>query len=208
MANFISISASIHGIETIASLRAGRRANRVVIPASATDLHGWRAAFRVLVAMILAGGACVRLLPPRARYFERQRRIDPGLLAMARHPRNPRLMAIYACAFNLFVFVSAFTHITFELVQPPFGPGRAALGLMFLPNLFGAVANPFAGRWMGRVGYRTGLIAALAIDTLGILLTRVPNLVVALIGVFVAQTAATGRMGVVAGKAKSSAAGV
>ncbi|MBI0325758.1 hypothetical protein [Burkholderia plantarii] len=47
------------------------------------------------------------------------------------------------------------------------------------------------------------------------MLTRVPNLVVAIIGVapistgvFVAQTAATGRMGAVAGKAKSSAAGV
>ncbi|MBI0325759.1 hypothetical protein [Burkholderia plantarii] len=124
----------------------------MVVPASAADLHGWRAAFRVLVAMILAGGACVRLLPPRARPFERQRRIGPGLLAMARHPRNPRLMVIYACAFNnLFVFVSAFTQITFQLVQPPLWPGRAALGLMFLPNLFGAAANPFAGRWMGRV---------------------------------------------------------
>ncbi|WP_186093536.1 MFS transporter [Burkholderia gladioli] len=187
-----------------------------VISGIAADLHGWRASFLVLACCIAIGGLCVWILLPRSRHFERQRNIGAGLLVMVRHLRNPRLVAIYACAFNnLFVFVSVFTYITFYLVKPPFLLGKAALGFMFLLNLFGAFANPFAGRWMGRVGYRAELIAALATSTIGILLTLVPSLVVALVGValistgvFVAQTAATGQMGAVAGKAKSSAAGV
>ncbi|CAN7313676.1 MULTISPECIES: MFS transporter [unclassified Caballeronia] len=187
-----------------------------VISGIAADLHSWRASFLLLACLIALGGLCVWLLLPRSQHFERQRSIGTGLLTMARHLKNPSLVAIYACAFNnLFVFVSVFTYITFYLVKPPFLLGNAALGFMFLLNLFGAFANPFAARWMGRVGYKVGLIAALATSTVGILLTLIPNLVVALIGValistgvFVAQTAATGQMGAVAGKAKSSAAGV
>ncbi len=187
-----------------------------VISGLAADIHSWRASFLVLACFIALGGLGVWLLLPRSQHFERQRNIGTGLLNMARHLKNPRLAAIYACAFNnLFVFVSVFTYITFYLVKPPFLLGKAALGFMFLLNLFGAFANPFAGRWMGRVGYKIGLIAALATSTVGTLLTLIPNLIVAFIGValistgvFVAQTAATGQMGLVAGKAKSSAAGV
>ncbi|WP_213767876.1 MFS transporter [Caballeronia sp. dw_19] len=187
-----------------------------VISGLAADLHSWRVSFLVLACVIALGGMCVWLLLPRSQHFERQRNIGTSFLEMARHLKNPRLVAIYACAFNnLFVFVSVFTYITFYLAKPPFLLGKAALGFMFLLNLFGAFANPFAGRWMKRVGYKTGLIAALVTSTVGILLTLVPNLVVALIGValistgvFVAQTAATGQMAAVAGKAKSSAAGV
>lgn len=186
-----------------------------VISGFAAQLRDWHASFLVLATVIALGGAIVWLLMPRSQRFEPQRNLLIGLQNMARHLKNPDLVAIYACAFNnLFVFVGSFTYITFYFVKPPFSLDKAALGLLFLLNLFGAFANPIAGRWMGKVGYRTGLIAALATSTAGILLTLVPNLIVALVGValistgvFVAQTAATGQMGRVAGKAKSSAAG-
>ncbi|MFG1427713.1 MFS transporter [Roseixanthobacter glucoisosaccharinicivorans] len=187
-----------------------------VISGLVADYQGWRTAFAVLACVIALGGLCVWRFLPKSRNFVRERDITIGLRNMGRHLKNPSMIAIFACAFNnLFVFVSTFTYITFHLVKPPFLLSEAELGFMFLLNLFGALANPIAGRWMGRVGYRTGLIAALATSTVGILLTLVPDLIIALIGValistgvFVAQTAATGQMGLVAGKAKSSAAGV
>lgn len=187
-----------------------------VISGLTADAYDWRASFLLLAILITVGGLLVWVLLPPSNRFERQKDIGASFRAMAKHLRKPSLVAIFVCAFNnLFVFVGVFTYITFYLVQPPFMLGEAALGFVFLLNLFGAFANPFAGRWMAKAGYRLGLMAALATSTVGLLLTLIPNLLVALVGialistgVFVAQTAATGQMGLLAGKAKSSAAGV
>ena len=118
---------------------------------------------------------------------------------IARHLRNPQLLATYAVGFNvLFTLVATFTYITFYLAAPPFELSPAQLGALFMVYLVGLIITPLGGVWISRFGSRVALIGAVMAGILGILLTLVPNLMVILLGlalcssgVFVCQSAST-----------------
>jgi YNFM family putative membrane transporter len=193
----------------------GSVSGRVVSGLVAT-YAGWHMSFIALAGLLLLGGVGVWILLPRSQNFVPHRDMRSGLRAMAAHFKNRQLLAVCAIGFNtLFVFVGVFTYITFHLSTQPFSLSTAALGLMFLLNLFGAVVTPFAGRWMDRVGYRTGLCSALLASALGVALTLTSSLVIVFfglalvsMGVFVANSAASSQLGRITGKARSSAAGL
>lgn len=188
---------------------------RVVSGIVASHL-GWQMSFVVLTALLLLGALTVWLLLPRSKNFHSRVGVGAGVQAMARHFADRPLLAVFAIGFNtLFVFVGVFTYVTFYLSAPPFLLGTAIIGSMFLLNLFGAVATPIAGHWMDKVGYRKVLCAALLTSATGVLLTLAGHLVgifigLALVsmGVFVANSAAGSQLSLVAGKARSSAAGL
>jgi MFS family permease len=139
-----------------------------------------------------------------------------SLLTLGTHLRNPRLLAAYAVGFNiLFSLVGTFTYITFYLAAPPFHLGSVALGSIFFVYLLGVIMTPAAGKWIDRVGYRMALVAAITTACLGVLLTLSSTLSMVILGlaicssgVFICQSAATSYVGVVAGRARSSAAGL
>jgi YNFM family putative membrane transporter len=135
---------------------------------------------------------------------------------MVRHLKNPRLLATYAVGFCvLFSMLATFTYVNFYLAAPPFGLSSAALGSLFVVYLFGAVATPFAGRWIDRAGHRFPLIVAYAAAIGGILLTLIHSIPLILVGlalcstaVFVAQSAAGSYIGTVAAEARAAAVGL
>jgi YNFM family putative membrane transporter len=176
----------------------------------------WHYSFIAQALLLVVGGIAVWILLPPSRNFVAQKHFGQGLRAMVKHFSNRPLIAVWAIGFNtLFVFVAVFTYITFRLASAPFDLTTVQLGSMFLLNLFGAVATPFAGRWMDKVGARKVLITALATSAIGLLLTLTPYLAMtftglALIsmGVFVGNSAASNHLGKVAADARSSAAGL
>lgn len=176
----------------------------------------WHYAFVAQSLLLVLGGFAVWALLPASQNFVAQRHFGKGIRAMLGHFKNLPLIAVWAIGFNtLFVFVAVFTFITFHLASAPFNLTTVQLGSMFLLNLFGAVATPFAGRWIDKIGSRTVLIIALTTSAVGILLTLTPYLLLTFVGlalismgVFVGNSAASTNLGKVAGKAKSSAAGL
>jgi MFS family permease len=177
---------------------------------------GWRWAFVLLGILNLLGGIAVCIWLPASRHFVRQTSIRASVQAMGVHLRNPYLIAAYAAGFNiLFSIVAGFTYVNFYLAAPPFQLGTVALGSIFFVYLIGAVITPIAGRWIDRVGYRTIFITALTIGCFGILLTLsatlwsvIAGLAVFATGIFICQSAATSYVGMAAGYARSSAAGL
>jgi predicted MFS family arabinose efflux permease len=118
---------------------------------------------------------------------------------VARHFRNPQLLATFAVGFNvLFTLVATFSYVTFYLAAPPFGLSPAQLSALFMVYLGGVVITPLGGIWISRFGSRAALIVSVAAGIAGILLTLIPNLLVILLGlvlcssgVFVCQSAST-----------------
>ena len=159
-----------------------------------------------------------------ARWLPRDRRTaapvhgsakrDSGIL---RHLRNPQLVTTYVVGFNvLFSLVAIFTYITFYLAADPYRLTPAQLSWLFAVYLVGLVITPFAGVWIGRVGSRLALIAAVFVSMAGVSLTLVHNLPVILAGlvlcssgVFVCQSASTTYIHVAAAAGgRASAAGL
>lgn len=177
---------------------------------------GWQWAFVILGCLNLAGGAATGVWLPRAQRFIPSKSVWTSLLTLGIHLKNPRLLAAYAVGFNiLFSLVGTFTYITFYLAAPPFHLGSVALGSIFFVYLLGVIVTPAAGKWIDCAGYRTALIAAIASACLGVLLTLSSTLSIVILGlalcssgIFVCQSAATSYVGVAAGKARSSAAGL
>jgi YNFM family putative membrane transporter len=174
----------------------------------------WHAAFVVLGAMNLCGGAIVWALLPRATRFTRQPSAREALRAMGRFLRDPQLLATYAVGGSvLFTLVAAFTFATYHLAAPPFHLGTVALGNVFFVYLVGVVVSPLAGRFIDRVGHRAALLAAVGVSVCGMLLTLIPSLpeIVAGLalmstGVFAAQAASQGYIGVITHERRSTAA--
>jgi YNFM family putative membrane transporter len=177
---------------------------------------GWNYAFIALGLIDLAGGALVLSTLPPARKAARAGTLSTSLLEMARHLGNRKLLAAFACGFNiLLALVAAFTYVTFHLASPAFGLGPAALGSLFLVYLVGVVVTPIGGRFIDHRGQRHAMLVALGLATAGILLTLVPSLLAVMAGlslcssgIFVCQTATASHMGLVAGKARASASGL
>jgi YNFM family putative membrane transporter len=174
----------------------------------------WQAAFLVLGALNVAGGAIVLVTLPRATRFRRHASTRGALHAIGTFLRNPALLATYAVGGSvLFSLVAAFTFATFYLAAPPYRLGTVALGNVFFVYLIGVAVTPLSGRLIDRVGPRAAVLIAVATSGAGVLLTLVPSvpaivagLAVMSTGVFAAQAASQGHVGVVVSERRSIAA--
>ncbi len=176
----------------------------------------WQWAFVLLGVLNLLGGIGIWLWLPRDRSFRPGRSSAPGAKAILRHLRNPRLLATYVVGFCvLFCLLGAFTYVNFHLAAPPFQLGTAALGLLFVVYLVGAVITPAAGKWIDRLGHRIMFASAISVSAAGMALTLVPSLLAVVAGlalccsgVFVAQSATSSYIGTVADEARAAAVGL
>jgi MFS family permease len=126
------------------------------------------------------------------------------------------LLGTYAAGFCvLFTQIAMFTYVTFHLAGPPFMLSTAALGWLFAVYLAGAVVTPASGRWINAYGYRATLAVAMALGVVGSLLTLghalaavIVGLALVCSGVFIAQAAANGYIGVAAKSDRGLAVGM
>jgi len=177
---------------------------------------GWRTAFVVIAALNLTGAVMVRAWLPLARRFVPAEHLSHALADARRHLRNPRLLANFGTGFSvLFAMVGCFTYVNFYLAAKPFFLNSAQLGSIFCVYLIGALITPLSGRFLDLHGFRRTAGAYCAMMIAGLLLTLVQSLAVVILGlalfctgVFTAQAAATVQTGAIAGRARSSAAGL
>jgi len=167
------------------------------ITGHASHLLGWRGAFLSLAALNFAGAVLTVWLLPASRHFVARRDVRSALQTLAHHLHNQRLLA--ACAvgfFVLFSLVGTFTYVNLLLTDAPFKLTVAGLANVFCVYLVGVVVTPLAGRFMVRLGFRRALLCALAMSSIGLLLTLLPSLFLVIVGlticssgVFICQTA-------------------
>ena len=176
----------------------------------------WRSAFVVLGIINLASGILVEQWLPRSTTFEHGRPLRQLLREAAAHLANPRLLANFGMGFSLlFALVGAFTYVNFHLAAPPYGLGTAQLGSVFFVYLFGVVVTPMGGHLLDRKGFRVASAVGVAFMTVGLVLTLaapfwmiVVGLALFSTGMFIAQSAATVQTGRIAGRSRSTAAGL
>jgi MFS transporter, YNFM family, putative membrane transport protein len=176
----------------------------------------WRWVFVVLGVLNLAGAITVAALLQTERRGSGRDDHESFASAVAGHFRNRRLMAVYIVGFCvLFSLVATFTYVTFYLAAPPFHLEPAALGSIFFVYLVGAAVNPLAGRAIGRFGPRTVLVWAIGGGVAGVALTLIQSLwavglglTICSSGVFAAQTASNGQVGLAARRNRALAAGL
>ncbi|MGO8671632.1 MAG: MFS transporter [Capsulimonadaceae bacterium] len=181
-----------------------------------TEHAGWRAAFLVLGCLTLLGTMVIARWLPASRHFVRQNDQRRALTDLARHVRNPVLIATFAVGFNvLFSLVGVFTYVTFHLASAPYCLGPTAQGLLFCVYLLGLFVTPASGPWIDRLGPRRAVTIAMAFSAAGVLLTLAPSLwvvvfglAIASSGIFVCQSAASSLVGRAAGCARSAAGGL
>jgi predicted MFS family arabinose efflux permease len=163
---------------------------------------GWRAAFVALGLLTAIGAELTRRWLPPGGDAPAEVRPSAALRALPAQLRDPRLASTFAVGFNvLFAQVALFTYVTFHLAAPPFGLGAGALSAIFTVYLLGAAVTPVAGGWIGRVGARRTLAAALAVAIVGCGLELAPSvggvvagLALCASAVFVAQSAAASHL--------------
>ena len=176
----------------------------------------WRGTFVVLAAVNLLGAMLVRAWLPLARNFKKAEHLSHAFADARGHLANPRLLANFLNGGTfLFALVGCFTYTNFYLAEPPFRLNSAQLGGIFFVYLLGVVITPFSGRFLDRYGFRRTSVLYTAMMTGGLLLTLIPRLwaditglAIFSSGVFIAQAAATVQTGTIAGRARSSAAGL
>jgi YNFM family putative membrane transporter len=180
------------------------------------DHLGWRASFIALGCLNAAGATAVWRWLPASRLHVHGVRFAAAFREMAGHLRQPMVISTFAVGFaSLFGLVATFTYITFYLAAPPFRLGTTALGSLFMVYLVGVIVTPVCGNWIEHFGHRASLAVAAIVAAVGVALTLWPSLATVLAGlalcssgVFVCQAAAASYLGEVAGKARSSAAGI
>jgi YNFM family putative membrane transporter len=176
----------------------------------------WRGTFVVLGLVNLTGAILVRLWLPLAKNFKKAEHLSHAFADARAHLANPRLLANFMNGGTfLFALVGCFTYTNFYLAEPPFHLNSAQLGGIFFVYLLGVVITPFSGRFLDHYGFRRTSVLYTAMMISGLLLTLVPRLwadiaglAVFSSGVFIAQAAATVQTGTIAGRARSSAAGL
>jgi YNFM family putative membrane transporter len=181
----------------------------------ATHWH-WRTTFLVLAALDLIGAFLVRAWLPLAKNFVPADHVQQVLDQARQHLRNPRLLANFGMgAAALFALVACFTYANFYLAAPPFQLNSAQLGSIFFVYLLGAVITPQSGHFLDHFGFRHTIVLYCTMMIAGLLLTLAKSLPIVILGlaifssgVFVAQAAATVQTGAIAGRARSSAAGL
>jgi predicted MFS family arabinose efflux permease len=170
----------------------------------------------MLGTLNLLGAVAIRAWLPAGKRFMRARGGGRVGGAMLRHLRNPRLLATYAVGFCvMFSLLGTFTYVNFYLAAPPFGLSTAALGLLFVVYLMGAVVTPTAGRAIDRFGHRFALVVAFSGGAAGVCLTLVHSLPVVMFGltltctgVFIANSAGSSYVGSAATESRASAVGL
>jgi predicted MFS family arabinose efflux permease len=178
--------------------------------------HDWRMAFIVVGLINLVGAFCVRATLPKATHFVRAPNIRHSLGETLGHLRHPRLLAVFAVGFSaLFTIVGAFTYVNFYLAGAPFHLNSEQLGSVFFVYILGFFVTPLSGRVLDHHGTRTTALCACTFAVIGLALTLVLNLWVIIgglalfsTGVFIFQAIGTVQTGVVAGRSRSSAAGL
>jgi MFS transporter, YNFM family, putative membrane transport protein len=180
------------------------------------DYGGWRLAFFVLAALSLVCAAAVAATLPREQRFVRAEGVLHSLSMMARHFRDPRLVATFSVGFGtLFCFATLFTYINFYLAAPPFGLSAGWLGSLFVSYAFGLFSTPLTGRLVGWLGRRGIVLCVLGSWAAGTVLTLVPHIGPIFIGLvicacsgFICQAVSTGYVAFAATQARSSAVGL
>jgi MFS family permease len=175
----------------------------------------WRMSFVFLGIITLLGAIGVWQWLPKAKNFSRTN-LQHATEEALRHLRNPRLLANFVMGFMiLFVLIGAFTYVNFYLAAPPFNLSPALLGGIFAVYLVGAIVTPLSGILLDRSGVIPTLILGLALSAVGLLLTLLPVLWAVLVGLalfssgaFISQSAASIQTGALAGRSRSSAAGL
>ncbi len=187
-----------------------------VVSGQSAALWGWRASFLSIgvLSMVCAIVLALQLpsdMPSRAAHDTR------GVSARLRsHLTNRALLGTYAAGFCvLFTQIAMFTYVTFHLSAPPFLLSTAALGWLFAVYLAGAVITPLSGRWITAYGHRAALVIAMTLGVAGSMFTMPPVLVSVIVGlalvcsgVFVAQAAANGFIGLAARADRGLAVGI
>jgi predicted MFS family arabinose efflux permease len=176
----------------------------------------WRATFLVLAALNFLGAVLVRAWLPPAKNFVRAEHLRQVVGDAARHLRNPRLLANFGMGSTvLFALVGCFTYANFYLAAAPFHLNSAQLGSIFFVYLLGVFITPQAGKFLDRFGFRSTSFLYCGMMISGLLLTLLRSLPVVIVGLaifssgmFVAQAAASVQTGAIAGRARSSAAGL
>jgi YNFM family putative membrane transporter len=177
----------------IAALVCGGIVGRVGI-ALATTVIGWRWSIGLLSLLPAAGAVLMaRTLAEAPRVEVTTKRWD----AVRRLARNRGLQQATAAASALFfAFVGVFSFVTFRLEGEPFHWSQAGASLVFLMWGFGAL-GPVAGAIADRTGWRTVVVAALALGAGGMVLTLpatpltlLPALAVLAVAMFCGVTAA------------------
>ncbi len=178
--------------------------------------HDWRSAFITIGLINLAGAFCVRATLPKATHFVRAPNLRHSLYETLRHLRHLRLLAVFGVGFSaLFALVGAFTYVNFYLARPPFRLNSEQLGTIFVVYMLGFFITPLSGRMLDRYGTRSTAVLACAFAIVGLALTMVLKLPVIIAGlalfstgVFIFQAIGTVQTGVIAGRSRSSAAGL
>jgi predicted MFS family arabinose efflux permease len=180
----------------------------------------WQAAFVALAILTGAVAASLTAWLPDERDARVNARLKPRGPSdggsIAHLFRNRRLLATCGVGFSvLFTQVAMFTYVTFHLAAPPYGLSTMALGWLFVVYLVGAIATPFAGRWIDAYGHRAGIGSAMAIGGGGALLTLVPwlpavvaGLALSATGVFIAQATTSSYIGAVTPSDRALAVGM
>lgn len=188
-----------------------------VVSGQAAAMWGWRASFVSIGALSLV---CALLLaaqlPPDRTTHSAHSDPDAAKRRLWSRLTSRALLGTYAAGFCvLFTQIAMFTYVTFHLAAPPFLLSTAALGWLFAVYLAGAVVTPLSGGWINAYGYRVTLAIAMALGVVGSLLTLghalaavVVGLALVCSGVFVAQAAANGYIGVAATSDRGLAVGM
>jgi MFS transporter, YNFM family, putative membrane transport protein len=176
----------------------------------------WGDAFIAIGIINFAGAILVQRELPRAKHFVRSTNWRKSIADAGQHLRNPHLVAVFGMGFVvLFSLVGAFTYANFHLALPPYRLNSQQLGSIFFVYLLGAIITPFSGRFLDRFGMRLTAVVATCFSVTGLLLTLsrplaviAAGLAIFSSGVFIFQAVGTVQTGVVAGRARSSAAGL
>lgn len=176
----------------------------------------WQAAFAVLGMVTLVFLLCIAAGLPPSRRFKPSASLRASLAGLPLHLRNPKLLGTYAIGFGiLFSQVCTFTYVSFHLAAAPYNLDLRQISLLFTVYLVGMVATPLAGRLASHFGQRKVFAWAMAVSSLGMLLTlrsALPDIVLGLTlssaGVFIAQSMATSQVPGFASQDRSSAVGL
>ncbi len=170
----------------IAGNAYGGMAGRVIIGVLMDATGSWRLSLAVMGGLGLAAAALFAALLPPSRRFAPEQGLSLSHLgrAFARHLRDPLLLRLFAVGFVLMGgFVTTYNYLGYRLIAPPFDLSQAWAGSIFLVY---ALGGPFSA-WLGRLGGRHGLgrmmMTGMALEALGLALTAVPSLPVAIVAI-------------------------